>query len=276
MDMQTSWTASTSAETPSAEDESEQQLQEAVLIAESGSIRPQNAKHLIHCLTIIGQVEGHYILPAENKTTKYEHIIPALIAIEQDRSIEGLMILLNTVGGDVEAGLAIAEMIAGMQTPTVSLVLGGGHSIGVPLAVSAKRSFIVPSATMTIHPVRTNGLVVGVPQTFAYFNQIQNRIIEFITRCSHIQTERLLSFMHRTDALATDIGSILTGEEAVAEGLIDQLGSLQDAISCLYELIEAAPLRYTDASVPSSTLGKDGCSGTNGEIKTKEKSHPQK
>lgn len=275
MDMQTSWTASTSAETPSAEVESEQQLQEAVLIAESGSIRPQNAKHLIHCLTIIGQVEGHYILPAENKTTKYEHIIPALIAIEQDRSIEGLMILLNTVGGDVEAGLAIAEMIAGMQTPTVSLVLGGGHSIGVPLAVSAKRSFIVPSATMTIHPVRTNGLVVGVPQTFAYFNQIQNRIIEFITRCSHIQTERLLSFMHRTDALATDIGSILTGEEAVAEGLIDQLGSLQDAISCLYELIEAAPLRYTDASVPSSTLGKDGCSGTNGKIKIKEKSHPQ-
>ncbi|MCI5554560.1 MAG: ATP-dependent Clp protease proteolytic subunit [Ruminococcus sp.] len=274
--MQTSWTASTSAETPSAEDESEQQLQEAVLIAESGSIRPQNAKHLIHCLTIIGQVEGHYILPAENKTTKYEHIIPALIAIEQDRSIEGLMILLNTVGGDVEAGLAIAEMIAGMQTPTVSLVLGGGHSIGVPLAVSAKRSFIVPSATMTIHPVRTNGLVVGVPQTFAYFNQIQNRIIEFITRCSHIQTERLLSFMHRTDALATDIGSILTGEEAVAEGLIDQLGSLQDAISCLYELIEAAPLRYADVSVPSSTLGKDGCSGTNGKIKTKEKSHPQK
>ena len=236
MDMQTSWTASTAAETPSAEGESEQQLQEAVLIAESGSIRPQNAKHLIHCLTIIGQVEGHYILPAENKTTKYEHIIPALIAIEQDR----------------------------------------GHSIGVPLAVSAKRSFIVPSATMTIHPVRTNGLVVGVPQTFAYFNQIQNRIIEFITRCSHIQTERLLSFMHRTDALATDIGSILTGEEAVAEGLIDQLGSLQDAISCLYELIEAAPLRYTDVSVPSSTLGKDGCSGTNGKIKTKEESHPQK
>ena len=176
----------------------------------------------------------------------------------------------------MEAGLAIAEMIAGMQTPTVSLVLGGGHSIGVPLAVSAKRSFIVPSATMMIHPVRTNGLVVGVPQTFAYFNQIQNRIIEFITRCSHIQTERLLSFMHRTDALATDIGSILTGEEAVAEGLIDQLGSLQDAISCLYELIEAAPLRYADASVPSSTLGKDGCSGTNGKIKTKEKSHPQK
>ena len=264
MDMQTSWTASTSAETPSATDESEQQLQEAVLIAESGSFRPQNAKPLTHWVTIIGQVQQHYILPAENKTTKYEHIIPALIAIEQDRSIEGLMILLNTVGGDVEAGLAIAEMIAGMQTPTVSLVLGGGHSIGVPLAVSAKRSIIVPSATMTIHPDRTNGLVVGVPQTYAYFNQIQNRIIEFITRCSHIQTERLLSFMHRTDALATDIGSILTGEEAVAEGLIDQLGSLQDAISCLYELIEAAPLRYPDASVPSTTLGRDGCSGANG------------
>ena len=235
---------------PTPESETEQQLQEADLIAETGSIRPQNAKHLIHCLTIIGQVEGHYILPSENKTTKYEHIIPALIAIEQDRSIEGLMILLNTVGGDVEAGLAIAEMIAGMETPTVSLVLGGGHSIGVPLAVSAKRSFIVPSATMTIHPVRTNGLVVGVPQTFAYFNQIQNRITEFITRCSHIPSERLLSLMHCTDALATDVGSILTGEEAVSEGLIDQLGCLHDAISCLYQLIEAAPIRYPDASAP--------------------------
>ncbi|MCI5845395.1 MAG: ATP-dependent Clp protease proteolytic subunit [Oscillospiraceae bacterium] len=235
---------------PAPESETERQLQEADLIAETGSIRPQNAKHLIHCLTIIGQIEGHYILSSENKTTKYEHIIPALIAIEQDRSIEGLMILLNTVGGDVEAGLAIAEMIAGMETPTVSLVLGGGHSIGVPLAVSAKRSFIVPSATMTIHPVRTNGLVVGVPQTFAYFNQIQNRITEFITRCSHIPSERLLSLMHCTDELATDIGSILTGEEAVSEGLIDQLGGLHDAISCLYQLIEAAPIRYPDASAP--------------------------
>lgn len=235
---------------PAPESETEQQLQEADLIAETGSIRSQNAKHLIHCLTIIGQIEGHYILSSENKTTKYEHIIPALIAIEQDRSIEGLIILLNTVGGDVEAGLAIAEMIAGMETPTVSLVLGGGHSIGVPLAVSAKRSFIVPSATMTIHPVRTNGLVVGVPQTFAYFNQIQNRITEFITRCSHISSERLLSLMHCTDELATDIGSILTGEEAVSEGLIDQLGGLHDAISCLYQLIEAAPVRYPDASAP--------------------------
>ena len=235
---------------PAPESETERQLQEADLIAETGSIRPQNAKHLIHCLTIIGQIEGHYILSSENKTTKYEHIIPALIAIVQDRSIEGLMILLNTVGGDVEAGLAIAEMIAGMETPTVSLVLGGGHSIGVPLAVSAKRSFIVPSATMTIHPVRTNGLVVGVPQTFAYFNQIQNRITEFITRCSHIPSERLLSLMHCTDELATDIGSILTGEEAVSEGLIDQLGGLHDAISCLYQLIEAAPIRYPDASAP--------------------------
>jgi ATP-dependent protease ClpP protease subunit len=230
--------------------ETERQQQIADLIVETGSIRTQNARHLIHCLTIIGQVEGHYILSAEHKTTKYEHIIPALIAIEQDRSIEGLIILLNTVGGDVEAGLAIAEMIAGMETPTVSLVLGGGHSIGVPLAVSAKRSFIVPSATMTIHPVRTNGLVIGVPQTFAYFEQIQTRITEFITRCSHISTERLLALMHCTDAIANDVGSILTGEQAVAEGLIDQLGTLHDAIACLYQLIDATPPRYPDPPAP--------------------------
>ena len=188
--MQTSWTASTSAETPSATDESEQQLQEAVLIAESGSIRPQNAKHLIHCLTIIGQVEGHYILPAENKTTKYEHIIPALIAIEQDRSIEGLMILLNTVGGDVEAGLAIAEMIAGMSKPTVSLVLGGGHSIGVPLAVATDYSFIAPTATMTVHPLRMNGVVIGVMQTFQYFQNMQDRIIDFVVSNSNISYDK--------------------------------------------------------------------------------------
>ena len=240
MDMQTSWTASTSAETPSATDESEQQLQEAVLIAESGSIRPQNAKHLIHCLTIIGQVEGHYILPAENKTTKYEHIIPALIAIEQDRSIEGLMILLNTVGGDVEAGLAIAEMIAGMQTPTVSLVLGGGHSIGVPLAVAAKKCFIAPTASMTLHPVRMNGQVQGVPQIAAYFQRIQESIVDFITANSRISPQKLRELMLRDGQLLGEAGSVVYGREAVTLGLCDSLGSLREALSCLHQMIGEA------------------------------------
>ena len=238
MDMQTSWTASTSAETPSATDESEQQLQEAVLIAESGSIRPQNAKHLIHCLTIIGQVEGHYILPAENKTTKYEHIIPALIAIEQDRSIEGLMILLNTVGGDVEAGLAIAEMIASLSIPTVSLVLGGGHSIGVPMAVSADYSFAVPSATMVIHPVRSSGMFIGVAQTYRNMEKIQDRIIAFVSGHSHITAERMEELMLDTSQLVKDVGTMLEGEEAVKEGLIDEVGGIREALDRLYTLIE--------------------------------------
>ena len=170
--------------------ESEKLAEDIRQIKEMGSVTLPDAKHVIHCLNIIGQVEGHYILPAQNKTTKYEHIIPALVAIEQDRSIEGLVIILNTVGGDVEAGLAIAELIASMKTPTVSMVVGGGHSIGVPLAVCAKKSFIVPSATMTIHPVRMNGLVLGVPQTLSYFDKMQERIVRFVCDNSTIKPER--------------------------------------------------------------------------------------
>lgn len=175
--------------------ESEKLAEDIRQIKEMGSVTLPDAKHVIHCLNIIGQVEGHYILPAQNKTTKYEHIIPALVAIEQDRSIEGLVIILNTVGGDVEAGLAIAELIASMKTPTVSMVVGGGHSIGVPLAVCAKKSFIVPSATMTIHPVRMNGLVLGVPQTLSYFDKMQERIVRFVCDNSAIKPERFRELM---------------------------------------------------------------------------------
>lgn len=214
----------------------EQQTQQ---IIESGIVSMPNAKHCIHCLTIIGQIEGHYILPPQNKTTKYEHIIPALVAIEQDRDIEGLLIILNTVGGDVEAGLAIAELIAGMEKPTVSIVVGGGHSIGVPLAVSAKKSFIVPSATMTIHPVRMNGLVLGIPQTLSYFDRMQERITNFVTRNSRISAQKFRELMMKKDELVMDVGSVVDGETAVAEGLIDNLGGLSSAIDCLYELIEA-------------------------------------
>lgn len=234
-------------EEPEKEEESsavQEQLDEQELIERSGSIRPQDAKHLIHCLTVIGQVEGHYVLSSQNKTTKYEHIIPALVAIEQDRSIEGLMVILNTVGGDVEAGLAIAELIAGMQTPTVSLVVGGGHSIGVPLSVSAKRSYIVPSASMTIHPVRMNGMMLGVPQSLTYIDRIQDRIIDFVIRNSRISEEKLRSLMMNTQELATDVGSVLSGMQAVELGLIDRIGTLSEAVEGLYDLIENSPPRY--------------------------------
>ena len=183
-------------------------------------------------------MEGHYILPPQNKTTKYEHVIPQLVAIEENPEIRGLLVILNTVGGDVEAGLAIAELIAGMRTPTVSLVLGGGHSIGVPLAVSARQSFIVPSATMTIHPVRMNGLVLGVPQSFSYFQKMQDRIVRFVTDNSRISEERFRELMMATGELAMDVGTSIDGETAVSEGLIDNLGGLSDAIQCLYRLIE--------------------------------------
>lgn len=206
--------------------------------ADCGFVASQNADHLIHCLTVIGEIEGHYILPPQNKTTKYEHIIPALVAIEQDKTIEGLLIILNTVGGDVEAGLAIAELVAGMETPTVSIVVGGGHSIGVPLAVCAKRSFIVPTATMTIHPVRMNGLVLGIPQTLSYFDRMQERITNFVTRNSRISAEHFRELMMKKDELVMDVGSVVDGETAVKEGLIDHLGGLSDAIKCLYSLIE--------------------------------------
>ena len=226
---------------PHADDEIEQ-------IEKIGSIIPNNAKHLIHCLTIIGQIEGHYVLSSQNKTTKYEHIIPILTAVEQDRTIEGLLIILNTAGGDVEAGLAIAELIAGMKTPTVSLVVGGGHSIGVPLAVSAKKSFIVPSATMTIHPVRMNGLVLGVPQTLHYFDKMQDRIVNFVTSNSNMSEECFRNLLMQTGELVMDMGTVLEGEEAVETGLIDSMGGLSDAIECLYSLIENSEKRYSDFS----------------------------
>jgi ATP-dependent protease ClpP protease subunit len=192
----------------------------------------------IHFLTIIGQVEGHYLLPDGQKVTKYEHMLPALAEIEERRDIDGLLLLINTVGGDVEAGLAISEMIAGMSKPTVSLVLGGGHSIGIPLAVAAKRSFIVPSATMTLHPVRINGLVIGVPQSFDNLNKMQDRIVSFICRNSRVSESALRSLMMKTDEMATDIGTLLSGAEAVEIGLIDSLGTLSDAISALKVMIE--------------------------------------
>lgn len=207
-------------------------------IVQTGSVTPSKGKHKIHCLTVIGQIEGHYILPSQNKTTKYEHVIPQLVAIEEDPDIEGLLIILNTVGGDVEAGLAIAELISGMKKPTVSLVLGGGHSIGVPLACSAKRSFIAPTATMTVHPVRMNGLVLGVPQTLSYFDRMQERIVRFVTENSKISRERFRELMSRTGELIMDMGTVLDGENAVKEGLIDEPGGLADAIACLYDLIE--------------------------------------
>ncbi len=225
---------------------SSRQQQEAEIIEKTGSVRSQNAKHLIHCLNIIGQIEGHDVLPSQTKTTKYEHIMPALVAVEQDRSIEGLLILLNTVGGDVEAGLAIAEMISGMTIPTVSLVAGGGHSIGVPLAVSAKHSMIVPSASMTIHPVRTSGLVLGVPQSMEYLNQIQNRITRFVSHNSSISEEKLVSLMHNTQCLTTDLGTIVNGSEAVELGLIDETGGISTALQRLYSMIEESPARYPD------------------------------
>lgn len=188
----------------------------------------------IQCLTIVGQIEGHQLQPDDVKTTKYEHVLPLIAAIEETPEIEALLILLNTMGGDVEAGLAIAEMISGMKKPTVSLVLGGGHSIGVPLAVAAKRSMIVPSAAMTIHPVRLNGVVIGVPQTYNYFSRIQERIVGFVTKHSRIPREEYMRLMTNTDELANDVGSVIYGEEAVHYGLIDQIGTLADALDYLH------------------------------------------
>lgn len=199
-------------------------------IKELGSSKTEG----IHCLTIIGHIEGHQIMPEDTKTTKYEHIMPLLAAVEESEEIKGLLILLNTVGGDVEAGLGIAELIAGMKKPTVSLVLGGGHSIGVPLAVAAKRSFIAPSAAMTIHPVRLNGVVIGVPQTYNYFARIQERIVGFVTSHSNISRERYMELMMTTDELANDVGSVIYGEEAVKYGLIDGIGTLSDALEYLH------------------------------------------
>lgn len=223
---------------PESENLDKEQNEQLERIEKMGSVTTVGGKHTIHCLTVVGQIEGHFILPSQNKTTKYEHVIPQLVAIDEDKDIEGLIIILNTVGGDVEAGLAIAELISGMRKPTVSLVLGGGHSIGVPLAVSAKKSFIAPSATMTLHPVRTSGLVLGVPQMLSYFDKMQDRIIRFITDNSNISADRFRELMLNVGELVTDMGTVLEGETAVKEGLIDSLGGLKEAIDCLYSMIE--------------------------------------
>ncbi len=214
-------------------------LQETKTI-QTGSVVPLKGQDAIHCLTIIGQIEGHYAAQTDVKTTKYEHIIPQLVAIEQDPAIEGLLVILNTVGGDVEAGLALAELIAGMKKPTVSLVLGGGHSIGVPLAVSTKYSLIAPSATMTVHPVRVNGLVLGVPQTLNNFERMQDRITDFVTKNSRISAKTFIDLMMNNHQLVMDMGTVLDGKAAVEAGLIDQTGSLSDALEALKKQIAAA------------------------------------
>lgn len=212
--------------------------QEREQIVQLGSDVTDGKHGKIYTLTIIGQVEGHQILPENCKTTKYEHVLPLLAGIEESDDIDGLLLLLNTVGGDIEAGLAIAEMIAGMKKPTVSLVLGGGHSIGIPLAVCTKKSFITPTASMTVHPVRMTGLVVGAPQTFRYFQRIQEQIVEFVANNSRIEKARFEQFMMTTGEMATDVGTILYGKEAVASGLIDKLGGLNDALTALHRMIE--------------------------------------
>ena len=210
-------------------------------IAETGSITAKTARGTVHCITIVGQIEGHMELPAQNKTTKYEHLIPQITAVEQAEEIDGMLILLNTVGGDVEAGLAIAELIAGMTKPTVSLVLGGPHSIGVPLAVAAKKSFIAASAAMTIHPVRMNGTIIAVPQAFEYLSKIQERIVDFITGHSRISAERLQRLMRETGQLTADVGTVISGKQAVELGLIDAVGTLSEALDALYDMIGKTP-----------------------------------
>ena len=230
------------SETKPSQDE-EKNGQEPLLppiqpVIDFGSVVIKNSRAAIHCLTIAGQIEGHMQLPNTQKATKYEHVLPLLAYLEESEDIDGVLFLLNTVGGDVEAGLAIAELISGMKKPTVSLVLGGGHSIGVPLAVSARQSFIAPSATMTIHPVRMNGLVLGVPQTLSYFDKMQERIVRFVCDNSSISPERFRELMMTTGELMMDVGTVLDGEAAVEEGLIDHLGGLAEAIDCLYTMIE--------------------------------------
>lgn len=207
-------------------------------LVDMGSSTTTNRRGTIHCLTIVGQIEGHSVLPSTAKSTKYEHVMPLLASIEQSDEVDGLLLLLNTVGGDIEAGLGIAELIAGMRKPTVSLVLGGGHSIGVPLAVSAKVTMIVPSASMTIHPVRMNGTMIAAPQTYQYFDRIQERIVKFVTRNSRISEKKFMELMLQAKDMAADIGSVVYGEEAVSLGLMDQIGTLSQALDCLYTMIE--------------------------------------
>lgn len=225
---------------PSGENEEKDAPEASQRIVDFGASVSRNKRGNIYTLTIVGQVEGHQVLPETAKSTKYEHVMPLLAGLEQDEGVDGLLLLLNTVGGDIEAGLGIAELVAGMRKPTVSLVLGGGHSIGIPLAVAPKASFIVPSASMTIHPVRMNGTVIAAPQTFNYFERIQERIVSFVAQNSAISRERFLSLMLNTGEMAADVGSVVYGEEAVALGLIDSIGSLGDALDCLYEQIAQA------------------------------------
>lgn len=216
----------------------DQQRLEKERIEDDGTVTLTRGGHAIHCLTVIGQVEGHTEAPQGQKTTKYEHVIPQLAAVQEDPRIEGLLVLLNTVGGDVEAGLALAELIASVSKPSATLVLGGGHSIGIPLAVAARHSFIVPTATMTVHPVRHSGMVLGVPQTLRYFEQMQERIVSFVTGHSKITARRFTQLMHNTGELVMDMGTVLDGTQAVEEGLIDELGGLADALEYLYKEIE--------------------------------------
>ncbi|MEG6611736.1 ATP-dependent Clp protease proteolytic subunit [Pseudoclostridium thermosuccinogenes] len=223
-------------------------------LKELGNTTVSSARGNIHCLTIIGQIEGHIILPPHNKTTKYEHVIPQLVAIEESEEIEGLLLVLNTVGGDVEAGLAIAEMIASMSKPTVSLVLGGGHSIGVPMAVATNYSFIAPSATMTIHPIRLSGMIIGVPQTYEYFDKMQERVVQFVAKNSNISREDFRSLMLKTGELANDVGTVLFGEEAVKTGLINEMGGLSQALKKLYELISIYRQRKRNSGKTESGL----------------------
>lgn len=216
----------------------ENSSQEEAFSDAAGPVLRTRGRRSIHVLTVIGQIEGHTLAPTSQKTTKYEHVIPQLVDVEEDPEASALLVILNTVGGDVEAGLALAELISGIAKPTAALVLGGGHSIGIPLAVSADRSFIVPTATMTIHPVRHSGLMLGVPETMAYFQEMQDRITGFVCSHSHIPEKRFTDLMMRTGQLVMDIGTVLTGEDAVREGLIDQLGSLNDALRYLYREVD--------------------------------------
>ena len=217
-------------------------------IVDSGSVTTKTRRGNLHCLTVIGQIEGHMAANANTKATKYEHVMPLLAALEQSDEVDGVLFLLNTVGGDIEAGLGIAELIAGMGKPTASLVLGGSHSIGIPLAVAAKRSFAVPSAAMTVHPVRMSGTVIAAPQTYHYFERLQDRIVDFVTRNCAIDRKAFLSLMMKTGEMAADVGTVLYGEEAVALGLIDQVGTLSDALDWLYGEVKHKPGRKKRSS----------------------------
>lgn len=223
---------------PEGGQEQEPSPQATQQIVDMGSAVVKNRHGTVHCLTIVGQVEGHMVLPNSTKSTKYEHVLPLLASLEESDEVDGLVLLLNTVGGDIEAGLAIAELVAGMRLPTVTLVLGGGHSIGVPLAVCGKETFIAPTASMTVHPVRMSGTVIAAPETYRYFERLQERIIQFVAANSRVTAERFRELMLSSGDMANDVGTVLYGEQAVAEGIIDRIGTLGDALEALYGQIE--------------------------------------